>query len=1138
MQSRIWIFLLGWYVIPSALALQVETENAHWEIFANRLQVYALAAAPDGESMWVGTGGGLEQRDPWSGEVLQVFTVLDGLPGNAISALAWDTEGGMWIGTRGSGLAYLDPDENLRAYREDSSPLSSDMVLALLSDAAGGMWIGTAYGLTWSGPANQWRDYTPDNAPLPDGVVTALADDGAEGLWIGTYGGLVHWDGEESWQVFNRDNTPLNNQKVAALLREPDGGLWIGIEAGWENDKTLPGGLAYRTPDGSWQLFTTDNSDLPADDVSALWRDAETGVLWIGTQEGGLARLNEDASWHRFNTENAGFPGNSVSALIQNPDGRLWIGFNGWDGDGLRVRESDYDWYDVNEDEMDLPDNGVSALTADADGNLWIGGGKGVTRFGNDGTITVFTNAEGVPDNDVLALATDSNGIPWVGSGTHEPAMYSAQRKLWLPESVPGYSPESAKITALAADEAGGLWLGLFEAENLLGRLVYRAGDGNYQEMPLTSGQFAYIDALVAGTGAGEVWVGTNSAGEESLRGGLFHRGADGTWRVERSDNSNLPDDEIRALALDANGGLWVGTEKALAYRSGAGQWQRFPYSGITVLRLDEDNGLWVGTEENGVYYRDAEENWTRFDTADGLPTSHVTALHIGVGEIWIGTAHGLGLLGFGEKEALAQLVEDEAERATLLQGKRAALLIHPRGQRTGYNQDLALDFMASYAYHTLLARGYDNDEIYFLSYQPDLDINGDDYTDSGAVDAPVNLAQLRQGAVPRDLTLRDVEQAFAWAVEQGELNQPLVVIFVGDGIPGGLLLDPAGQEILDAATFKKILDDYQAVTDNLVVTVVEACHSGTLLDTLAAPQRLVSSSTDTGLSYYNDLGRTSFLKFYLDQLRDGSNFTQAVQSVDAILHDYRWPFTAQNPQSRDQTPRPLCLNGCWGSLPGKLTLTVETPADTVEPGASVELKVQANVLNTSVRTVWASVVTPRIAAQRNEQGFSRQPAPAVNLRQDRSGLWQGNFTEFSEQGDYLFTVKARDHQGFVTEATPFNVRATGGASVQEASFDPTTSMLHLPAVTLPVADELSFYQADLQLTGLEPPLLEVRELTPLTAEQAQLRGYVNFNPHSGGLILPSFEFGGQRYRADLYLHGMESLSFRVDLNSLRPVGP
>jgi len=96
----------GLVKIVVTLTQTVSAENANWEVFTNRSSVSTLLLSEDGKTLWVGTRGGLEQRDASTGQLVRVFTNLDGLPDNKISALEIDSNGGLWIGTSGGGLVH------------------------------------------------------------------------------------------------------------------------------------------------------------------------------------------------------------------------------------------------------------------------------------------------------------------------------------------------------------------------------------------------------------------------------------------------------------------------------------------------------------------------------------------------------------------------------------------------------------------------------------------------------------------------------------------------------------------------------------------------------------------------------------------------------------------------------------------------------------------------------------------------------------------------------------------------------------------------------------------------------------------------------------------------------------------------
>ena len=75
-----------------------------------------------------------------------------------------------------------------------------------------------------------------------------------------------------------------------------------------------------------WNVFSTGNSDLPNNLVSALL-PAGDGAPWVGTI-GGLVRLANDQVEQVFTTAQ-GLPANEVSALLPAGDGALWVGTTG-----------------------------------------------------------------------------------------------------------------------------------------------------------------------------------------------------------------------------------------------------------------------------------------------------------------------------------------------------------------------------------------------------------------------------------------------------------------------------------------------------------------------------------------------------------------------------------------------------------------------------------------------------------------------------------------------------------------------------------------------------------------------------------------------------------------------------------------
>ncbi|MDM8558220.1 two-component regulator propeller domain-containing protein [Candidatus Parabeggiatoa sp. HSG14] len=648
---------------------------------------------------------------------------------------------------------------------------------------------------------------------------------------------------------------------------------------------------------------------------------------------------------------------------------------------------------------------------------------------------------------------------------------------------------------------------------------------------------------------------------------------------IFQADNAVLPNNIIQALVQDSEKKLWVKTANGFIYREESGDWatlflnsSELPPDILNLLnntdessetivdttslklpsnnvlsQLSDSNGTWLGTDK-GLFLLDSNNELVVFNTDNsGLPHDVVNVLKSdNKGGLWVGTQGGLGYLTFGQKSSIInKITKEEPEkekslRNALFREKRAAIFIHPQSQGGGHHQNFALEFMANYAYRNLYIRGYDNNEIYFLSHKPDLDFNGDARPDFYIVDAPVTLAEFRNNkTAPRNITITDIQTAFNSAKNKGQLDYPLFVIFIGHGLSGKLSLDSLNKETLKADTFKAILDDYQNSTGNQVVVIIEAAHSGTLISTLAGPNRVIMTSTGDGFAYYQDLGRTSFLKLFADQMRKGETLWDTRDFIEHTFSKYQFPFNQQIPQLEDNADgmlaQNICLNGCFGGLPGVLTLIVQ-PFGQINPGQPIDFTLEANLDEGGIHRVWSPVMTPEIAQQYNEQGFSLLPMPTVQLSQhplirskDSSNQWHGQFSGFNTTGDYLFTFKAIDNKGIITESEPVNVFIELS---KNAYFNSNTNILHIPAVK--VGTET--FQADLTLHSVEPTIiLELNTTSVKLASDNAIEEIAHFESNTGAVDIPLLDIPNtsgsmDTFSVDLQLVPQTSpLQFRVE---------
>ena len=147
------------------------------------LNVIALAEDRDG-TVWAGTREG------------QVWRLLQGnwvaqphfSQTRAVTAILPDTQGGLWIGTEGSGLYRFK--DGARAHLQKGAGLLSDLIRTLYLDAPGTLWIGTAGGGLSRWRSGQLTTFTTREG-LPDNTISQILEDSTGRLWLGSNRGIA-----------------------------------------------------------------------------------------------------------------------------------------------------------------------------------------------------------------------------------------------------------------------------------------------------------------------------------------------------------------------------------------------------------------------------------------------------------------------------------------------------------------------------------------------------------------------------------------------------------------------------------------------------------------------------------------------------------------------------------------------------------------------------------------------------------------------------------------------------------------------------------------------------------------------------------------------------------------------------------
>ncbi|MEN8221230.1 MAG: C13 family peptidase, partial [Pseudomonadota bacterium] len=441
--------------------------------------------------------------------------------------------------------------------------------------------------------------------------------------------------------------------------------------------------------------------------------------------------------------------------------------------------------------------------------------------------------------------------------------------------------------------------------------------------------------------------------------------------------------------------------------------------------------------------YRSVGGEWTVYNTDNALPNKQILALYgDSNGGLWIGTSGGLAHLTFSKKNTLCSELSDE-QCQNILTGKRAAIIIAGGGSDDSNTLWDSTAAISTDIYKMLNKRGFDNDEIYYLSPSSYADFNGDG-NDDCIVDAPATpRCRLKAVETPiseRSLNVDDVRQAFAWAKTGGQLDQPLYVFFIDHGTPDKFQLSKGNYLYVDE--FKSILDSYQNETGNEVALVIEACYSGALLSQLKAPHRAIISSAGNEQAYFDRTSKQGFSRFFAKGLTQGRSFWESFEYASAKQKKYVQSINRdQSPQWYDGTEegqwlKEIFINGDFATADVTFTVEALTTSTKLSVGQSIELRAKASLTQSDTKRLWAIIKPPKVSLILDSYGTPILAFPHVTLyKRTDSGDWAATWQEFAYNGTYEITFYAEDKAGNISSSEEaITVEVTGGNDSPEKS--------------------------------------------------------------------------------------------------------
>jgi len=372
-------------------------------------------------------------------------------------------------------------------------------------------------------------------------------------LWIGDlYAGMVSYSISENYFQGYDLGGPLtaNSFSMTAL------GDNLLIAAGGRDGSYVPtynAGQVYKFDNTNWTNYSgwiipqmAGINDLVTVAVDPL----DPNRFYAGSWGRGLLEIYGNEYVNRYGTWNSTLGHHSASDTADirvggtafDNNGNLWVSTSHTNSCLSLKRGNDWKGFTISE----VQESDLGQMIIDRYNQKWI-----VMRYGNmnPNSLLVFTD-NGTPDNPTDDMVKKLNSSEGHGN-------------------IPG-----TIVYAIAEDMDGEVWIGTENGVSVFYTPENIFTGGNYDAQKILveyGGYYQYlleneIVTAIAVDGSNRKWIGTD-------RSGVFLFSADGTSEIHHftEDNSPLFSNRITSLAINANGDVFMGTDKGvISYRGSA----------------------------------------------------------------------------------------------------------------------------------------------------------------------------------------------------------------------------------------------------------------------------------------------------------------------------------------------------------------------------------------------------------------------------------------------------------------------------------------------------------------------------------------------------------------------------------------
>jgi hypothetical protein len=294
-------------------------------------------------------------------------------------------------------------------------------------------------------------------------------------------------------------------------------------------------------------------------------------------------------------------------------------------------------------------------------GTVWFSTQRDGIRGYDGATWVLHTQAEGGLRHDKwrYVMYVDSSGDKWTAKDSwqcidrlDDGGTFSVKTDdTWTYYSNPS-ELQSKRVFSLAEDHAGNMWCGMQDensTEPTVVELLIENGPGTEDDEWVAFGDTYEPDPgffwrqdvrELAIDAHNRLWLRYNNAGVDVWDFGDYESFEDDTM-LHYGAIHGLPSDAVRTLCAVADGRVWAGTDRGVAYIDpGDESWttvEDFPSDQVNDLAADAQGHVWAATDDGVVMIYKSGVVDRLYSTADGLADEEATLVAVdqSTGRVW-----------------------------------------------------------------------------------------------------------------------------------------------------------------------------------------------------------------------------------------------------------------------------------------------------------------------------------------------------------------------------------------------------------------------------------------------------------------------------------------------------------------------